>query len=234
MPYITLDLETIPCQNEEQKNIIKSKVAHPKTMKVQKTIDVWEADKRPQAEEDAILKTSFAPLYGEIIVIGFAIEDGKIQSISRTPGETEGGMLQLFWSELKEQLGVNDSITWIGHNVANFDIPFLYNRCMINNVKPVSLPRNPKPWGRDVFDTLYEVMGNNSAGGSLDAIARALGIGQKTEGMDGSQVWPEYQKGNIEKIASYCRGDVKLTREIYKRILFIDSVENNGRPEYLN
>ena len=230
MTHITIDLETIPVQQEALKNIVRSKVTHPKTMKVEKTIAKWEAEQRPQAELDAILKTSFSPLFGEIIVIGFAIEDGEVFDIHRMKNESENSMLSRFWKVLDNLLGANNSITWIGHNVTSFDLPFLYNRCMINNVKPISLPRNPKAWSKQVFDTLYEVMGNNVAGGSLDTISTILGLGGK-DGMDGSQVWPEYQAGNIDKIADYCRNDVNLTREIYKRILFIDSVADTQRPE---
>ena len=231
MPYITLDLETIPVQDKLMKDVVRGKVTHPKTMKVEKTIAAWEKDKRASAEDDAILKTSFAPLFGEIIVIGFAIEDGEVFDVRRMTDETEQFMLARFWKILDNLLGANNSIVWIGHNVASFDIPFLYNRCMINKVKPISLPRNPKSWDKKVFDTLYEVMGNNSAGGTLDTISTILGLGSK-DGMDGSQVWPEYQAGNIDKIADYCRNDVRLTREIYKRILFIDSVADNQRPDY--
>ena len=230
MTNIFVDLETIPVQQEALKDVVRSKVTHPKTMKVEKTIAKWEAEQRPQAEEDAILKTSFSPLFGEIIVIGFAIEDSKSFVVFRTKGESERSMLLRFWIIIDNILKSNNSITWIGHNVTLFDIPFLYNRCMINNVKPISLPRNPKPWSKQVFDTLYEVMGNNVAGGSLDTISTILGLGGK-DGMDGSQVWPEYQAGNIDKIADYCRNDVNLTREIYKRILFIDSVADTQRPE---
>ena len=230
MTHIFVDLETIPCQDEFLKNIIRSKVTHPKTMKVEKTIAKWEVEQRPQAEEDAVSKTSFSPLFGEIIVIGFAIEDGEVFSIRRIKYESEREMLIRFWVELDELIGKANLITWIGHNVTSFDIPFLYNRCMINNVKPISLPRNPKAWSKQVFDTLYEVMGNNTAGGTLDTISTILGLGGKG-GMDGSQVWPEYQKGNIDKIADYCRSDVHQAREIYKRILFIDSVADTQRPD---
>ena len=54
----------------------------------------------------------------------------------------------------------------------------------------------------------------------MDNLAKAIGVSGKTEGMDGSQVWPEYQKGNIDKIMDYCADDVLCTKYIYKRLTF--------------
>jgi hypothetical protein len=55
---------------------------------------------------------------------------------------------------------------------------------------------------------------------SMDNLAKALGVKGKTVDMDGSQVWPEFEKGNIDKIANYCVDDVECTREIYNRLTF--------------
>ena len=56
---------------------------------------------------------------------------------------------------------------------------------------------------------------------SLDNLAKQLCLGGKYEGMDGSQVWPEFKAGNIDKISEYCAEDVRLLREIYNKINFI-------------
>lgn len=230
MKTLFIDLETIPCQNDELKDAIKSRVKHPANIKKAESITKWEEEKRPQAEEEAILKTSFNGLYGEIIVIGYTIDDEEEFATYRRPEETERDMLLRFWNEIGSYFK-NDFPLWVGHNICEFDLRFLFHRSLINNVKPtLEIPYNDKPWSENVFDTLYEVMGNNNAGGSLDAISKVLGIGQKTEGMHGSEVWPEYQKGNIGKITEYCMQDVNLTREIYKRLNFKNKVVDNLNP----
>jgi predicted PolB exonuclease-like 3'-5' exonuclease len=229
--YLFIDLETIPCQNDELKDVIKSRVKHPASMKVEKNIAKWEEEKRPQAEEEAILKTSFNGLYGEIICLGFAIDDDNPLAIFRMPDESEKSMLTRFWKVMNDELAGASLFTWVGHNICEFDLRFLFHRSVINQVKPrLFLPHNAKPWSNGVFDTLYETMGNNNAGGSLDAISKVLGLSGKTEGMDGSKVWHEYQKGNIGKIAKYCMQDVELTREIYKRLTFKNKVAETLNP----
>lgn len=229
MKTITIDIETIPCQDDILLDDIRSKVRHPGSIKKQETIDKWNKESRPQAEEDAILKTSFSGLQGEIICIGYAIDDNAPKAIYRNlNGNTEKALLVRFYETLSKHIGKLENPLWVGHNLSEFDLRFLFHRSVINNVKPaIPLPYNAKPWSHDVFDTLYETMGNNKAGGSLNAIAKAFGLGGKLDGMSGDQVWPEYQKGNIEKIAEYCIQDVIIAREIYKRLNFIDSVKND-------
>jgi predicted PolB exonuclease-like 3'-5' exonuclease len=49
-------------------------------------------------------------------------------------------------------------------------------------------------------------------------LCKALGLPGNKEDMDGSQVWPEYQKGNIDKIAEYCKSDVLTVIDMYERL----------------
>ena len=227
-----IDIETVACTDEFILNDIRATVTHPKTIKLQKSIDTWSADKRPQAELDAISKTSFDGLAGEIICIGFAVNDEEPKTLWRNVDESEKVLLERFFDLLINVYGKNFNPVYCGHNIAGFDLPFLYKRCLVNNVKPsVILPRNPTAWSRDVFDTLFEVTGKNMAGGSLDRISKILGIGSKTEGFDGSMVNQAWHDGKIVEIAEYCKQDVYLTRELYKRILFIDSVADAQRPD---
>lgn len=221
-----IDLETVACTNAELQQMVREKVTHPKTIKKPESIEKWNKESRPQAEEAALKKTSFDGLMGEIVCIGFAVNDDPVETIYRDVGESESFMIKYFFAYLADNYGVNFNPQWCGHNIAGFDLPFLYQRCMIKNVKPtITLPRNPTVWSRDVFDTLFELTGKNMAGGSLDRISKLLGIGQKAEGFDGSMVNDAWHNGEIKKIAEYCRSDVNLTREIYKRILFIDKVK---------
>ena len=108
--------------------------------------------------------------------------------------------------------------TVVFHN-AKFDIPFIWHRSVINQVEPSKFF---KPHGRHNSDHFCTMEGWAGFGGkiSLNNLAKILDLGAKTEGMDGSQVCPEYEKGNIKKIADYCLDDVRLTRKIYNKLTF--------------
>jgi hypothetical protein len=136
----------------------------------------------------------------------------------------EKELLESFFSCLSQQLARTDGLvgmpTWCAHNGTNFDFRFLWQRCVINGVKPsVHVPYDAKPWG-DVIDTLYLWKGVKAAGGSLDAICRAFGIPGKGD-MDGSKVWDAVNEGRIDEVAEYCRDDVDKLRQIHKRMMFL-------------
>ena len=108
------------------------------------------------------------------------------------------------------------SVTFVAHN-KKFDLPFLFKRFVINGIEPKF---NFDAYAKKHICTmeLWEGFGGRI---SLDNLANQLGLGGKYEGMDGSQVWPEFKAGNIDKIAEYCADDVRLLREIYNKINFI-------------
>lgn len=54
-----------------------------------------------------------------------------------------------------------------------------------------------------------------TAAGTLDDLAKFLGIEGKTAGMDGSQVFDYWQAGRVNEVAEYCRRDVELTRNLW-------------------
>jgi len=222
MNKLFLDLETCNATSDIAKELIAENIKPPGAIKKPESLLKWHDEKKPQAILDAIGKTGLNGLYGEIVCIGYAVDDNPVETISRDVGGSEKELLTSFFDALVVNNGVNFNPQWVGHNIAGFDLPFLFKRLLINNVKPsIYVPKNPTAWSKDVFDTLYEVTGKNMAGGTLDAISRLLGLGHKTDGMSGSDVNQYWLDGRINEISEYCANDVNLCREIYKRINFI-------------
>jgi hypothetical protein len=52
----------------------------------------------------------------------------------------------------------------------------------------------------------------------LDAVARGLGLGGKTEGMDGALAPRLWQAGEYDKVLDYVARDVRLTLEIAQKV----------------
>jgi predicted PolB exonuclease-like 3'-5' exonuclease len=215
---IVIDIETIPDQSEGAIKRISKNIKHPAQMKKQETIDDWHngagkyAGEKDKAIQEAYLKTSFNGGYGQIVCI---CADFEGEEYSFTTTGDDKGLLKEFWSCVYDK---TVSTYFIAHN-AKFDLPFLFHRSIINNVKPA---RDFKPHGKhgnSYFCTMEAWAGFNGRI-SLDELSNILGVGSKTEGMSGDQVWPEYQKGNIQKIAGYCMDDVRLTKAIYERLKY--------------
>lgn len=168
-----------------------------------------------QAEEKW-LKTSFDGSYGKICCIGYGTDENSVHCIA---DDDEKLLLAEFW-KIVEMICQNKPPYFIAHN-AKFDLPFLWHRSVINGVVP---NRYFKAHGRHGSDHYCTSEGWAGYGNriSLNNLSKILGLQGKTEGMSGADVWPEYQKGNIEKIAEYCKQDVLATYQIYKRLTFKD------------
>lgn len=224
--HLFIDIETAQCRDERIIQDIRDNIKPPGTIKNPESIAKWHQDKADAAVKAEVSKTSFSGLAGEVISIAWAVNDGEIKSLARNVNEvySEADMLGEFFDSLLYCYGQHFSPVWVAHNI-DFDLRFLFLRCVINDVQPsIFIPYNEKPWGRNVFCTLYETMGLVKAGGSLDKIAKAFGVGQKTEGIDGSKVNEFWLNGRIKEIEEYNRDDVHLCREIYKKLNFIDEV----------
>jgi DNA polymerase elongation subunit (family B) len=108
----------------------------------------------------------------------------------------------------------------VGHNIIAFDLPFIFQRCLANNitVKPFIDLSDFHVHG--VYDTMraWWLGGRNRVG--LDDIAWALGIeSSKTSEVEGSRVFELYQAGKLAEIREYNLNDVRVTRKVYERMV---------------
>jgi hypothetical protein len=108
-----------------------------------------------------------------------------------------------------------------GHNIREFDIPFICRRILINRL---SLPEclqlhDKRPWDVKMFDTLsWWKFGDYKNYTSLHLLANVLGIPTSKIGIDGSQVQHVYyQDKDLKKIVEYCQRDVVVTANIILR-----------------
>ncbi len=213
---LVFDIESLPTNDEDRIKEISDSITPPGNYKNADTISKWECEKKPYAVKKAIHDTGFCGTVGSICCICWVLGDGEIQCVSDGAGEKE--MLTSFMSYLSAEIG-NRKPTWVGHYITGFDLRFLWQRCIINNVyMPIKIPYNVKPWDSQVFDTKIEWDGIKPSGfGTLDSISKAMGFSGK-QGMTGADVWDYYKAGKINKIVEYCKDDVRLTREIFNKM----------------
>lgn len=107
----------------------------------------------------------------------------------------------------------------VGHNVLGFDLPFIFQRCLINDI-PVRPFVNLSEFNvRGVYDTMHHWWLGAKRHVSLDDIAWALGIeSSKTAEVEGSKVFDLYQAGRLADIREYNLNDVRVTRKVYDRM----------------
>jgi hypothetical protein len=108
-----------------------------------------------------------------------------------------------------------------GHNIKEFDIPFICRRMLINCLPLPEYLRlhDRKPWEVKMFDTLnWWKFGDNKNYISLHLLASVLDIPTSKTDMDGSMVQDVYYKNNdLPRIMEYCQRDVVVTANVILR-----------------
>lgn len=221
---VFLDIETIPCQAPGVVEQLAAEVQAPATHKKPESIKAWLDENRQAVATEQWLKTSFDGGLGQVVCISWATDEGDTNALHVTDlsASSERATLEIFLDDiqtLKDQKRLGNP-RWVGHNVAEFDLPFLWKRCVVLGLEaPRWLPHHPKPWGEQVYDTMVEWAGPRGRI-SLDRLCKLLGIPGKDD-MTGADVWPAVQAGRISDVAEYCRADVERVRSVYRRMNFI-------------
>lgn len=129
---------------------------------------------------------------------------------------------------------------FVGHNIKDFDIPFICRRMLINGMVLPSFFdfQNMKPWETNIIDTFqYWRFGDYKNFTSLKLLAAALGIPSFKEDIDGSKIgalyWngtEETQKENLHRIVQYCEKDILTTVNLLLRLKGIPILQQEHLP----
>ena len=177
-------------------------------------------------QDSYLQKAGILSEFGKIVCISTAyfFEDEqkniclKMKSIY---GDDEKEILEAFISMCNKMYKRNNMFQFAGHNIREFDIPFICRRILINRI---ALPEylqlhDKKPWEVKMFDTLtWWKFGDHKNYISLHLLANVLDIPTSKTDMDGSMVQHVYYKErDVKRIAEYCQRDVVVTANIILR-----------------
>ena len=109
--------------------------------------------------------------------------------------------------------------TFCGHNIKEFDIPYICRRLLVNRL-PVPIPlqiTGKKPWEVPFIDTLeLWKFGDYKNYTSLKLLTAIFDIPTPKDDIDGSRVAEVYyREKNLQRIANYCQKDVLATAQLY-------------------
>ncbi|MEK6409287.1 MAG: ribonuclease H-like domain-containing protein, partial [Acidobacteriota bacterium] len=108
----------------------------------------------------------------------------------------------------------------VGHNIIGFDLPFIFQRCLVNGIAVRPFVNLAEFNVRGVYDTMHRWWLGAKNRVALDDIAWALGIpSSKTDEVEGSRVFELYQAGRLAEIREYNLNDVRVTRKVYERMV---------------
>ena len=216
-----LDIETAPEYKyySELPDIYK-KLWKRKAFSLDKTIT--------KDDEEAISKTyeNKAGIYSEFskiicISVGFIDTNGMLR-IKSFCDESEQDLLENFSNLLATHYPTSQGYFLCGHNIKEFDAPFLCRRMLINGIEFPELLQisGKKPWQTEhLLDTMdMWRFGDIKSYTSLELLATVLGIATPKEDIDGSQVGNVYwHENDLERIVQYCQRDVVTVVQIMQK-----------------
>ena len=211
-----LDIETVP-QNEFFSDL------------VEETQELY-TEKTQYQRKDEITPDEFYERagiwaeFGKIICISvgyFTIKNAERQFRTKSIIGDEKELLEEFNNLITTHFS-NPAFVFCGHNIKEFDIPYLCRRMLINGIQiPEKLQLfGRKPWEIPHLDTLeLWKFGDYKHYTSLKLLTHVLGIPSPKEDIDGSEVRNVYyNEKDINRIKKYCERDVIAVAQVLLRM----------------
>jgi DNA polymerase elongation subunit (family B) len=172
--------------------------------------------------------------FGKIICISagyFKWDNGILgMRVKSFYGHDEKALLEAVVVSFNQWQNNKKSIAFCGHNIKEFDIPYLCRRMLVNGL---SIPKYldfqaMKPWETNVVDTLQLwKFGDYKHYITLNLLAACMGVPSPKDDIDGSMVGDVYWKENdLERIADYCQKDVVTVGQLMLRFKQMPLVED--------
>ena len=228
----TLDIETTPLPDFKERSVQRLKRA-TQLGKMSDEQQQRYTEDRAAEEERAYRSGSLAATSGRVLSIAVhvgSIAGVEIEGVEQSESEHVFG-IDSDGQEQSEQQALTDFLALmrsfdsdideiVGHNVIGFDLPFIFQRCLVNNITVRPFVNLGEFNVRGVYDTMHRWWLGSRNRAALDDIAWALGIeSSKTEGVEGSRVFELYQAGRLAEIREYNLNDVRVTRKVYERLV---------------
>lgn len=172
------------------------------------------------------------------ISIGYFSMGEQTQFIVRSFTQADEKKLLLQFLEDTSIFFKNGIRNFAGHNIREFDIPFICRRLMVHHL-PVPAYLNyqqVKPWDVPVVDTFQMWrFGDYKNYTSLHLLTAVLNVPSPKEDIQGSMVGKLYWQGDarerlqaLKRISQYCEKDVVATANVLLRLIQEPTLEESG------
>lgn len=201
-----IDIETLPA--DEKNREVATETSLKKMHEKAKGGNISK-----KLKESAYRWSAISGDFGKIFCIGYAFNDEKVTIISGSEQE----ILEEWW-KIADRADL-----FIGHNILDFDLRFIFKRSIVYRIKPSTKHLNlsfARYKSFPIYDTMREWEKWSQSFISLDTLAKVLDLPTSKGAIDGSKVYDYFLKGKFDEIYEYCKKDVILTRQVYKRMIF--------------
>lgn len=167
-----------------------------------------------QTPEEVYEKAGIYAEFGKIVCIstGFVYKSKNINKlrIKSFYGDDEKKLLEEFGNMLTQHFNSDDKFL-CGHNVKEFDAPYMARRMVLHGVELPRMLNTPgkKPWEVNHLDTMeLWKFGDYKHFSSLNLLAAIFGIPTPKDDISGADVARVYwEEKDLERIKIYCEKD---------------------------
>ncbi|MCD6011040.1 MAG: polymerase elongation subunit [Flavipsychrobacter sp.] len=231
-----IDIETVPIQPDYELLNTSMQTEWARKAKFVKSVTEGVTDPATLFSEKAGVFSEFA----KIVCIGFGSlnnHDGTWKMrLKAIANDNEKILLEHFCETLAKFNSLYPDLKFCGHNIREFDIPFICRRMLINSIglPPCLDISGKKPWEINHLDTMeLWKFGDYKHFTPLSLLATIFGIPSPKSDIDGSMVSSVYWKDkDLARIAAYCLQDVYTTAKVFLKLKGINDIEIT--PEYVN
>lgn len=177
--------------------------------------------------------------FGKIVCIsvGFIhLQNNEMHFRTKSFANDDEKQLLTDFTQLIIKFCTSKDHTLCGHNIKEFDIPYMCRRMLINGIvlPPIFQIAGKRPWEITFIDTMeLWKFGDYKNYTSLKLLTAVFGIPTPKDDIDGSQVAQVYYKEkNLERIAIYCQKDVVATAQVFLRMNGLELIKKEN-IEYL-
>ncbi|WP_367390066.1 3'-5' exonuclease [Lewinella sp. LCG006] len=214
--------------------------AHKARSVLKTTDEISEEDLAASYQDRAAIFAEF----GKIVCISVGAvhrdKDKRLKVRLKSFASADEGEVLSGFAELLAQYYNNPMKYFLcGHNIKEFDIPYVCRRMIVNNMTfPKMLDiAGKKPWEtKHLLDTMeLWKFGDRKSYTSLKLLAATLGFPSPKDDIDGSMVGRVFwEDDDIDRIAHYCEKDVLATAQLFLRfqlapLLEEDQIDHVGR-----
>lgn len=211
--HVYIDIETLPADWSEAQ-IVSHVTAHvPGNYTKPETVQKWIEEHADELHR----RTALDGLHARLLCIGLAIgDDDPVEVIYSATADVHE-----LCDELYDRLERIPTPVFCGHNVAGFDLPMLRRFAWLSGHKRLARLLPGRPRSQFMIDTLDLWKGTDTHAKhvKLSQLAEFFNCGTKGEGLDGSQVYDAWLRGEHDRIGRYCAQDVELVRAIVEAMV---------------
>ena len=224
-----IDIETVPCVPEF--SLLKDSL---QTEWLRKAKFIKSPAENPLTPEELFFdRAGIFSEFSKVVCISVGMlqqqEDGWKIRLKSLAGDDEHQLLTNYCELLGRFQKSFPDLRFCGHNIKEFDIPFLCRRMVINGM---ALPEcmqlsGKKPWEINHIDTLeLWRFGDYKHFTSLALLAAVLDIPSPKGDIDGSMVGTVYWKDNdLNRISEYCIRDVLTTAKVFLKLKGLHNID---------